>query len=611
MSTKYSDLLAEWLVQLGYTHCFYLAGGNIMHLLESCSHRFTCVPIVHEVAAGVAAEYLTEISDSARAFALVTAGPGMTNLVTALAGAFLESHELLVLGGQVKVADLNRGQVRQRGIQEVNGVAIAAPIAAKSVLMEEILDQRTFNAWTQAGSFGRKGPVFLEVPLDLQGAPIDAVALTNASVNTGGSAGASAKAVVEAPALPTASRDQIATIKAMLAEAKRPVVLLGGGVSRAVAAELMPALEKSKLPLMVTWNGMDRVPSEHPFYFGRPNTWGQRSANILQQQADLVIALGTRLGLQQTGFSWQRYVPVGKLVQVEIDPRELAKGHPRVDLPVNGDANAVLRELATVEAGNWDEWIEFCRMVRSEVPLLDPENKPSEGFLSSFVFNSTLSSLCDENDVIIPCSSGGAFTSAMQVWNLKRGQRSQTNKSLASMGYGLSAAIGAAIGLRPRRTILMEGDGGLSQNLQELGTVRSQKLRLKIFINDDHGYASIRMSQINYFKGHYVGCDIETGLGLPDWHQLFPAYSIPVMTLHQGFEKDPLFLERFHSDGPAAFLVSIDPKQTYWPKITSRITEAGSMESNPLQFMSPDLPAEIAAKVFRYIPGDPAAKVTA
>lgn len=602
MSTKYSDLMADWLVQLGYTHCFFLGGGNIMHLLESCSHRFTCVPVINEVAAGIAAEYLTEISDTARGFALVTAGPGMTNLVTALAGAFTESHELLVLGGQVKVADLNRGRVRQNGNQEIDGVAIATPIAAKSVLMDEIIDQKTFNAWTQAGSFGRKGPVFFEVPLDLQGAPVDAEALSNANKD--------GKATVDPPSLPQASTDQIAQIKSLLAASKRPMLLLGGGVDRAVVTELLPALEKAKLPLMVTWNGMDRVPSEHPYYFGRPNTFGQRSANILQQQADLVIALGTRLGLQQTGFNWQQFVPAGKLVQVEIDGRELDKGHPRVDYPVNGDANVVLRELSTTTPGDWNEWIEFCRMVRTEVPLLDTQNTTGEGFLSPFEFNDKLSAICDENDVVIPCSSGGAFTSAMQVWNLKRGQRSQTNKSLASMGYGLSGAIGAAIAMRPRRTILMEGDGGFSQNLQELGTVRAQKLRLKIFINDDHGYASIRLSQINYFNGHYIGCDIETGLGLPDWHKLFPAYSIPVMTLLPGFEKDPLFLERFNSDGPAAFLVNIDPKQTYFPKITSRITAEGGMESNPLHFMSPDLSPETTAKVFRYISGDTGAKVT-
>ena len=602
MSQKYSDVMADWLVELGYTHCFFLGGGNIMHLLESCSHRFTCIPVINEVASGIAAEYLTEISDDQRAFALVTAGPGMTNLVTALAGAFTESHELLVLGGQVKVADLNRGRVRQNGNQEIDGVAIASSIAVKSVLMDEIIDQKTFNEWTQAGSFGRKGPVFLEIPLDLQGAPVDQAVLSNGD-----------KAVLKAAslaALPSVSTDQMEQIKGLLAASKRPVVLLGGGIDRAVIAAELPALEASKLPLMVTWNGMDRVPSDHPFYFGRPNTFGQRSANILLQQADLVIALGTRLGLQQTGFNWQQFVPVGKLVQVEIDGRELIKGHPRVDYPVNGDANAVLRELASTAPGDWTEWIDFCRMVRAEVPLSDPQNTTAPGFLSPFEFNEKLSALCDAGDVVIPCSSGGAFTSAMQIWDLKRGQRSQTNKSLASMGYGLSGAIGAAIAMRPRRTILMEGDGGFSQNLQELGTVRAQKLRLKIFINDDHGYASIRLSQINYFNGHYIGCDIETGLGLPDWHKLFPAYSIPVMTLTPGFETDPEFLERFHSEGPAAFLVSIDPKQSYFPKITSRITEAGGMESNPLHFMSPDLPAELAAKVFRYISGDTGAKVT-
>jgi acetolactate synthase-1/2/3 large subunit len=603
MMTKYSDLMAEWLEKLGYTHCFFLGGGNIMHLLESCSHRFECVPVVNEVAAGIAAEYLTEVGDGVRAFALVTAGPGMTNLCTAIAGAFTESHELLVLGGQVKVADLNRGRVRQNGIQEVDGVGIARPISAKSVLMEQVIDQKTFNEWTQAGSFGRKGPVFLEVPLDVQGTPVDADALSNAT-------GTNGKAVVVKPSLPEASAEQIAEIKKMLAASSRPMVLLGGGIDRKVVADLLPALEASKIPLMVTWNGMDRVPSDYPYYYGRPNTFGQRSSNIIQQQADLVIALGTRLGLQQTGFNWQNYVPAGKLIQVEIDGAELTKGHPRVDMPVNGDANQVLREIASTKPGNWDEWLEFAAMVRREVPLNDPQNITGEGFLSPFEFNEELSKLANEEDIVIPASSGGAFTSAMQAWDLKRGQRSQTNKSLASMGYGLAGAIGAGIAWRPRRIILMEGDGGFSQNLQELGTVRAQKLKMKIFINDDHGYASIRLSQINYFNGHYIGCDIETGLGLPDWDKLFPAYSIPVMHLRRGFQNDPEFLEGFNSDGPQAFLVPIDPKQTYFPKITSRITEAGSMESNPLHFMSPDLPPEIAAKVFKYISGDTSAKVT-
>ena len=622
---KYSDLMADWLVELGYTHCFFLAGGNIMHLLESCSRKFTCIPVIHEVAAGIAVEYFNEISEGARAFALVTAGPGLTNIVTAMAGAYLDSRELLVLGGQVKVADLARGQVRQRGIQEVDGVDIAKPVTVRSTLVERVIDQETFVAWSQDGSHGRKGPVFLELPLDIQAAPVDetklnrsgsaaanvpksaeqagaklAAADSGASTDSGAEMSPDAGTVAGygAPSLPAQA---IATVQEWLAKASRPVVLIGGGISRATVAKALPGLEKLGVPLMTTWNGFDRLPADYPFYFGRPNTWGQRSANILLQQADLVIALGTRLGLQQSGFNWQNFVPVGKVVQVEIDPRELAKGHPRVDLPVNGDANAMLLRLAEGKAGNYAEWVEFCRMVRREIPLNDPKNETAEGFLSPYELNEKLSAICTGEDVVIPCSSGGANTVAMQAWQVKRGQRGFNSKSLASMGYGLSGSIGAAIAMRPRRTILMEGDGGFTQNLQELGTVRQQKLNLKIFINDDHGYASIRMTQSSYFGGRYVGCDVETGLGMPEWSHLFAAYSIPVKYIGRGFENDPEFLELFHGEGASAFIVKIDPKQTYFPKITSRVTESGGMESNPLHKMTPELSPELSAKVFRYL----------
>jgi acetolactate synthase-1/2/3 large subunit len=167
---KYSEQLAIWLSELGYTHCFFVAGGNIMHLLESCSQKLVCIPVIHEVAAGIAAEYFNQVSDQGRAFALVTAGPGMTNIITAMAGAFLESRELLVIGGQVKVTDLARGTLRQRGIQEIDGVSIAAPIAVRSLRLERVLDRAEFSELAEAGSYARKGPVFLEIPLDIQGA---------------------------------------------------------------------------------------------------------------------------------------------------------------------------------------------------------------------------------------------------------------------------------------------------------------------------------------------------------------------------------------------------------------------------------------------------------
>lgn len=588
---KYSDQLATWLVDLGYTHCFFVAGGNIMHLLESCSRQLTCIPVVHEVAAGIASEYFNEVSEKGRAFALVTAGPGLTNIVTAMAGAFLESRELLVIGGQVKTTDLARGQIRQRGIQEVDGVSITQPVTVRSTRMDHVLDRAQFSELAEAGSHGRKGPVFIEVPLDIQAASTDPAVLNAKPLH------------IAADVFQTIPTETLEGIASRLRAARRPVILIGGGIDRTVSANLLDKLTNLGVPLMTTYNGADRIPSEHPLYFGRPNTWGQRSSNILIQQADLVVALGTRLGLQQTGFNWQQFVPHGDIIQVECDPAELAKGHPKVALPICGDANIALEHLARQDNnGSYSEWVAFCREVRSVISLNDPRNHTGEGYVSPYDFNLKLSDICTGNDVVIPCSSGGAFTVTMQTFQIKKGQRAFTDKSLASMGYGLSGAMGAAFAAPSRRIFLIEGDGGFMQNMQELGTVSLNRLNLKIFVFDDNGYASIRMTQKSYFGGRYVGCDGNTGLGMPKWPKLFAAFNIPHLELRPGFEDDKAFLDAIAAPGPAAFTVKVDPEQTYFPKITSRITASGSMESNPLHLMTPDLDEDTAAKVFRYLP---------
>ena len=587
---KYSDVLAGWLAELGYTHCFFVAGGNIMHILESCSHTMTCVPVVHEVAAGIAAEYFNELHTGKKAFAMVTAGPGMTNIVTGIAGAYLESRELLVIGGQVKVPDLSRGQVRQRGIQEIDGVAIAEPITEKSLLMEKVVDKATFAEMIRSGVHGRKGPVFLELPLDIQGAQVDEVALATAVKDA------------EGGRFDAVSNDVVAEIVAKLKSAKRPVILLGAGVDRATTDELMSKFAGLGVPLMVTWNAMDRIGADHPMYFGRPNTWGMRYSNILMQQADVLLALGTRLSLQQSGFNWQQFVPAGEVIQVDCDRAELTKGHPRVAMPICGDANAVLRGIASADLGQHTDWVEFCRSVREALPLVEPVNNTGEGYLSPYVFAEKLSDIATADDVVIPCSSGSAFTVMMQTFAQKLGQRVVTNKGLAAMGYGTSGAIGAAFAAGGRRTILIEGDGGFMQNLQELGTIAANKLNMKLFIFDDNGYASIRMTQLNYFKGRYVGCDTQTGLGIPKWEHLFRAYDIPSLRIKPGYESDPEFLTLFNAPGPAAFMVHIDPMQTYFPKISSRVTASGGMESNPLHRMTPDLDEAVVAKVLPYLP---------
>ncbi len=311
---KYSDQLIDWLIELGYSHCFCVAGGNTMHLLESASRKLTCVAFVHEVAAGIAAEYFNEVTPGKRAFVLVTAGPGLTNVVSAMAGAFLESHELLVIGGQVKTSDLSRGKIRQRGIQEINGVSIARPVCVESALMEKPIDRGAFARIAEAGSSGRKGPVFIEIPLDVQARDVDRAAVNRTPIST-----------LRPPEGP--SQEDLNRLVAWLNRAKRPILLLGGGVSRQTAASMTDSLAHLGVPIMTTWNGADRIAEDHSLYSGRPNTWGQRYANLLIQQCDLLIALGTRLGLQQTGFNWQEFTPKGDVVQVDCDPSELEKGH--------------------------------------------------------------------------------------------------------------------------------------------------------------------------------------------------------------------------------------------------------------------------------------------
>jgi acetolactate synthase-1/2/3 large subunit len=590
---KYGDQLVDWLVGAGYTHCFFVAGGNIMHLLDSVRTRMVCMPFVHEVGAAIAVEYFNASRDegTGRALALVTAGPGITNALTGIAGAWQESRELLVVGGQVKSSDLSRGAVRQRGIQEIDGVELVRSITkramrierpvAREVILEAVLDGRT----------PRQGPVFLEVCLDAQAAPP--------------LPGQDPIDIPEAAALPQVPASGIGEVVTLVRESERPVILVGGGVSRGGVRALGQRTVAAGIPIMTTWNGADRVPTEHPLYAGRPNTWGQRAPNILIQQADLVIAIGTRLGLQQTGFAWEQFVPAGRVVQVDIDAAELDKGHPRVDLALRGDADQFVGALYASDLGDpgrWQAWREFITFVRAELPLNDPQNVTAPGYVKPYELAMRLCETASPDGIVLPCSSGGAASVSMQALQLRAEQKLVGDKSLAAMGYGLSGAIGAALANPGRQVFLSEGDGGFAQNVQELGTLATTGANVKIFLLENNGYASIRMTQRNYFKGAWVGCDAQTGLGLPNWEDLARAYRIAYARLEAESGLDaPAVRSLLEADGPALIEVPIDPDQTYYPKISSAVQPDGSMKSNPLHRMSPDLPAEVEERVLIHL----------
>ena len=597
---KYSDYFIESLVKAGYTHCFFVGGGNVMHLLESARTRMECIAVVHEVSAGIAAEYFNVANreNNKRAFALVTAGPGITNLVSAIAGSWLESRELLIVGGQARTEFMNNSAVRQIGHQQIDGKGIIDPISKYSETYLKPISENEILSLCNLSKSGRKGPVFLEICLDVTAMEVSSDDLNAESKVTLGSTSLGEKEFTS---------EQISTIKNLLTEAERPLFLIGGGLEFSFFKEKLEYLRELGIPIATTWNAADYLDSGDPLFAGRPNTYGMRWANTVIQQSDLVISIGARLGLQQTGFNWESFVPIGKIIRIDIDQHELEVSHPNSELSVNIDAKAGLESILeiTKEFINQDKfasWLDFINFVRRELPTVEKATYQFSEYVNPFELVDELGGLLSKEDSVIPCSSGGSYTSMMQAFSQKQGQLLTNNKGLASMGYGLAGAIGTAVANGSGRTILVEGDGGFAQNLQELGTVKNRNLNLKMFIFSNLGYASIRVSQKAYFNGAYIGCDEATGVGLPDWIQLFKAFNIPAVEITSNLLGNVEALDLLKQKGPAAFIVKIHPDQSYLPKVTSKIFSDVKMRSNHIHLMDPPLSSEISESVFRLLP---------
>lgn len=592
---KYSDYFMQELFEIGYTTCFYVGGGNSMHLLESASKFFECVPVVHEVSAAIATEYFNQSANGAeKAFALVTAGPGLTNLVTGVAGAWLDSRELLVVGGQAKSTNLAKGTVRQVGHQEVDGVGIVAPISKQAVTIETPISGQKIKEIISKSWMGRPGPVFVEVCLDVSAVQIDPVAI-----------GKSIEFLEESSLVSKVSEWR-SQLESLLRAAERPLVLLGGGVSKSEALNFISMIQDSGLPIACTWTGASNCGFDYPHFAGRPNTYGMRWSNIILQQSDLLIAVGTSLGFQQTGFNIEEFLPMGKLIHVDIDVNELKKENPKDRVRIlenSGDFLRILAQITNQNAPISPDWLGFIQEIKKHVPVLESTQVTEQPSISPHSVMQKVSNLAEENDAIVAASSGGTFTAVMQVFQNKTKQLLIGNKGLASMGYGLAGAIGIAINRKKlgSKCVLFEGDGGFAQNLQELGTVVANDLNLKIFITCNDGYASIRTSQMSYFGGHYLGCDTKTGLVLPEWGKIMEAYGLAFMMVTSESIESKEFLSLWESSHPSVFLIQSDPNQTYLPKILSKVRLDGSMTSAPLHDMFPSLTEDVANIVFRFL----------
>ena len=601
MKTRsYSHLLADWLCQEGYTHCFFVAGGGCMHLLEGFRSKFQLVPVVHEVSAGIAAEHFNETSRGGKAFALVTTGPGLTNILTAIAACHTQRRELLVIAGQVKTTDLLHGGLRQRGIQEVDGCAVAGPICVASACLREPMNRADFTALVRASSHPHPGPVLIEICLDVQGAKVDVEALEQAPASPPmqGLGGRQWLAPVDL-------HPEVALVAAALNAAKRPLIVLGGLVSRECMRQSLPALEEAGMALMTATCAIDRVPDSSVVHAGRPGTWGgQRSANLLVAQADVVLGIGLAWDLQQTGFNVAGYAPNARLFQVYPCRAELDKGHLPLERGICACPDEFMRLLVPqLQGGHTQAWLEQIRLARNLLPVLEPANAVREGYIQAFELMHHLSVATEATDVLALSSSGGSFTGSLQVCRIKPGQVATTSPAFASMGYGLATAIGAALANPGARVIHIEGDGGFCQNLQELAIVALRRLPIKMFILDNRGYGSIRATQRKFFGGAYVGCDEATGLGFPDWLALFAAFNIPASQIRPE-QVNPTALGAMlaESSGPQAWIASLDPEAPNFPAVSTSLLPDGRMQSDPLWRQLPAVAPEILQLVGPHLP---------
>ena len=579
---KLSDYVMERVAQAGVRHVFMLPGGGCMHLVDSLGRNpdLEYVVNLHEQGCAVAADAYAQGTGGLGAV-LVTTGPGGTNALTGVAASFLDSTPVLILSGQVKRADFAgpRG-VRQMGFQELDIVAMARPITKyAAVVADPATIRRHLDLAIHCATSGRPGPVWLDIPLDVQAAEIDPEALEGF------------QPAREAPADLAQAAGRVLEL---LAQAERPAILVGNGVRLAGAARLFLELaEALGVPVLPTWKAADLIPDEHPLHAGRPGAAGQRAANFTQQNADWLLVLGARLDYGQVAYMHEFFARGARKLVVDVDPAELGKLAMPLELAVCADCGDFLRALGAAlrgtppGAGHRPAWLERIRAWKQRYPVVLPEYWAASTPVNNYVLVEAISRNLRAGDLLVPGSSGACSELTCQAIRLPAGVRMLNSQGLGPMGFAIPAAVGACIGSGRRRTIAIDGDGGFQMNLQELEVVRRLQLPITFFVLDNQGYGSIRNSQRGYFQGRYVASEAGSGLTLPDPGRLAEAFGIPSARLASQDGIVARVGELLEHPGPLVVVVAIDPDQPTQPRAVSYQRADGSMATRPMEDLFP------------------------
>jgi acetolactate synthase-1/2/3 large subunit len=579
---RVADYLLGRLADLGIEDIFFLPGGGAMYLNDAlaCETRITAIPCHHEQACGIAAEAYGRTHQSGFGVAMVTTGPGATNVLTPVAGAWIESLPLFVLSGQVKRSDGLRGRpLRQSGVQEVDVVSMIKPITKFAITIDSPENVRKcFEEAIWHMLEGRPGPVWLDVPLDVQAAPIDPEKLIGFDPPSSGSKADLANALKE--------------IEELLSKAKRPLVLAGHGIRIAGAAnEFKEIVEKLGIPCVFTWNASDLLAWDNPLYVGRPGVVAARAPNFAIQNCDCLISIGCRLDNIITAYNPIGFARNAKKIVVDVDQNELDRHQMEVALPILADAKDFINawQLNSSKAyPDWSDWRVKCHDWKRRYTPLDGRTFELEEPISHYDFVDTISNVIPENQLVITGSSGLAVEVFYTVYRNKIGQRMFLTSGLGSMGYGIPAAIGACIGAGRIPTVCVESDGSLMLNLQELATLKALNLPITVVVMNNGGYASIRNTQRNYFEERYLGTGPASGLYIPDFVEVAKGMGL----LAEDISSAEHLAGSFGRSGPRLLNVHLKSNEVLSPKVAAMPQLDGSIISMPLEDMSPLLPLQ-------------------
>jgi len=589
---RLADYVMSFVAQQGVKHVFLVTGGGAMHLndaLARCSD-LTFVCNHHEQAAAIAAENYSKATNNL-GVALVTTGPGGTNAITGVVGAWLDSTPMLVISGQVKRADrMYRPDgtplgVRQRGSQEVDIVSLVKPITKYALTIEDPESIRYhLEKAAHLARTGRPGPVWIDIPIDVQAAPVEPDSMR------GFDPAESSKPDQDNLAI------QVRDVIDRLNRAERPFIFAGNGVRVSGAAAAFEKLVRLlHVPVGLTWMAMDLLDDDDPLLVGRPGTIASRGANFALQNADFVLVIGTRLDPPLMGWDPHQFARGAYKTVVDIDPAELRKLEGAIDNPICADARTFIDHMLQQRGSvlkDRSPWIKRCQDWKARYPLVLPEHR-APGLVSVYHLAEIIGQEAGPNDRVVSGSSGSAIEVFLLAYRARKGRRVFHTAGLGAMGYGIPASIGVCLGSGKRKTICVAGDGGFQLNIQELATIAHLQLPIKLFVLNNQGYASIRATQKNYFGGANIGCDSNTGVSIPDYRKVARAYGLKTAVI-EGQSEDQSDLRAavrrvLRSRGPVVCDVHVIPDEIKAPRVTSIQRPDGSFVSKPLEDLWPFL----------------------